>query len=335
MALLHLETFEHLVNGNEKYTTEHGSLVSISATYSRWHNRSLKCYSGYYCQFTFTASDTGVIGFAVWNDAGLPTAVPIVQFYKGASNTCELRMAKTGYMYLVRGTTFLAGAPSRIRLKTWHYVEVKWNCVNSIGANTFQVKVDGEIIIDIPATTDCQAAATSGVDKINLQGMCTYSYYNDVYICDLSGSEWNDFVGDITVDVIYPDDEGATNDFDGSDGNSVDNHLLVDDATPDDDTTYTESSTVTDVDLYTFDDSEAPDTILAVAVDCFCKMDDAGPKSGKIITRVDGTTYEGNTFSLTTGYVYETQIWELNPDDAAAWAAADIDGVEFGVKVQA
>jgi len=335
MALLHLETFEHLVNPNEKYTTEHGTLVSISSTYSRSGTRSLKCYSGYYCQFPFTASDTGVIGFAVYSDGALPTAVPFIQFYRGASLTFELRIAKTGIVYFVRGSTYVARAPSPFRLKTWQYVEVKWNCVNSIGANTFQLKVDGELIIDIPAATDCQGAASSGVDTINIQGLCTYSYFNDLYICDLSGSECNDFLGDMVVEVLYPNGNGTTNDFTGSDADSTDNYLHVDDATPDDDSTYTESSTVTDVDLYSFDDSTTPDTILAVAVDCFCKMDDAGPKSGKIIAYINSTTYEGDTFSLTTSYVYETQLWELNPDDSAAWAAADIDGAEFGVKVQA
>jgi len=335
MALLHLETFNHLVNGNEKYTTEHGSLVSISSTYSRRHTRSIKCYSGYYCQFPITSSDTGVVGFAVYADAALPSAVPFVQFYKGATLTFELKLAKTGSIYFLRGSTFIIGAPSTLRLKTWHYVEIKWNCVNSIGANTFQLRVDGELILNVPTSTDCQNASTSGVDKINIQGPCTYGYFNDVYICDLTGSQWNDFQGDISIDVLYPDGNGTTNDFTGSDADSTDNYLHVDDATPDDDSTYSESSTVTDVDLYDFDNSETPDTVLAVAVDCFCKMDDAGPKSGKIIAYINSSTYEGDTFSLTTGYVYETQLWELNPDDSAAWVAADIDGAEFGVKVEA
>jgi hypothetical protein len=214
-------------------------------------------------------------------------------------------------------------------------VEVKWNCVNSIGANTFQLVVDGTLIMDIPTTTDCQNYSSSGVDALNIQGFATYTYFNDVYICDLTGSDWNDFQGDITVDVLHPDGNGDTNDFVGSDADSTDNYLLVDDATPDDDSTYTESATVTDVDLYTFDNSESPDTILAVAVDCYCIMDDAGPKSGKIITRVGGTTYEGDAFSLAETYEYATQIWELNPDDSAAWEAADIDAAEFGVKVEA
>lgn len=335
MALLHLETFDHLVNANEKYTTEHGSLVSISSTYSRRHTRSLKSYSNYHCKFPIAASDTGVIGFAVYNSGTLPSAVILIEFLRSGSVTLELKVHGAGVILFERGTTALVIAPLPFRIHTWHYVEVKWNCVNSIGANTFQLKVDGELILNIPASTDCQNAGTSGVDAIYINGMCSYSYFNDVYICDLTGSEWNDFQGDITIDVLHPNGNGNTNDFIGSDSDSVDNYLLVDDATPDDDTTYTESSTVTDVDLYAFDNSEAPDTVLAVAVDCFCLMDDAGPKSGKLITYVNSSTYEGDTFSLTTGYIYETQLWVLNPDDSAAWAAADIDGAEFGVKVEA
>lgn len=337
MALLILDTFEHLYNLRDKYTTEHNTLVSVTGTYGRGdQTQSIRSYTNYYCAFDIPEIETGVIGFAMYNTNHPTGTSNIIELYKGATRTLMLSITKSGFLQIRRGTTVVAQCPSPICRRTKHFIEMKFNCVNSISADSVQVKIDGELLLNVPVSTDCQDAATSGADQIRINGFSQYGYFNGVYICDLTGSTWNDFQGDFLVETLYPSGDGTTNDFTGSDANSIDNYLLVDDAQADDDSTYTESSTVTDVDLYSFDDlAWGPDTILAVVVDCYCLMDDAGPKSGKIITYIDSSTYEGDTFSLTEGYLYETQIWELNPGDSAAWEVTDVNNAEFGVKVEA
>lgn len=341
MALLLLENFEHLDAPVDKYDVDNVSFCTISTTYAMSGTRSLRQSGEFWTKFPISDTDvvTGVVGWGLYLNRAPETSIWVFLLNSSSGNQLMLYLHRNGILEMRRTastSTHIMFAASKIRIDTWHYIEVKWNCVNSIGANTCQVRVDGETIMNVPEGTDCQGSAVSGAVNCYLQSPTMYGYFDNVYICDLTGPQNNDFLGPIVIETLYPDSSGTTNDFIGSDADSVDNHLLVDDAQPDDDSTYTESSTVTDVDLYGFDAlAGSPDTIIGVSVDCYCRMDDAGPKSGKIITHVNGSTYEGGTFSLTTGFLYETELWGLNPDDSAAWEVADIAGAEFGVKVEA
>ena len=52
----------------------------------------------------------------------------------------------------------------------------------------------------------------------------------------------------------------------------------------------------------------------------------ARPASTNHVTAVDH-------YLTQTAYPYWLTLWELNPEDSAAWEVADVDGAEFGVKI--
>ena len=336
MALLVLEGFDHLDEPEDKYSVELDSQASIAATSGRDGLGCLSLNSNYWCMmWEGTALDTGVLGFAVFVGARTIVLGYLMLFLRSAGWQGALKLTDSGYLQVVRSfSTVVASSSKPIKHNTWAYIEVKFNWVNSIGADTFIVKINGEVVINIPAATDCQNAASSGTDQIYLQGVRTGTLFDDVYICDLTGSVNNDFLGDIVVRHLHPDGNGFENTFTGSDGNDVDNYLHVDDPTHDGDATYNEcETTVAHYEVYAFENiTETPTTIIGVSVDAFLRKDAAPAALLRIVTRVNSTYYEDIQHTLTTSYLCYTQVWEQNPDDSAAWAKSDINGAEFGLR---
>jgi len=340
MALLILESFEGLDDPADKYTIESSTRAIIDNTIYRTGSQSLECDQNYWfmlCDLAATI-DTGVLGFAMRiKGIGSTGYGNFLMFYNGGTEQFTIELSVSGIMYVERGSTFIAQARRAFIEDKWYYIEVKFNAVNSIGADTFIIKVDGEEWINLPATTDCQGAGSSGVDRIYFQGACSDHHFDDVYLLDLTGAAPNnDFLGDIQVLLLDPDGNGNSSDFVGIDVDSTDNFLHVDETIPDGDTSYVESSTAGHKDLYTFEDLPAtPNTIFAVQTTAYQNKDDSGARTGKLITRVSSTDYEGSAFSpVEATYGFVTEIWALNPNDSLAWEEADVNGAEFGIKVE-
>jgi len=342
MAVLLLESFEGIEDPEDKYTIESAALVNIDNTVYRSGSQALRCSYAYWFQMNFALTDTGVIGLAFrYTDVSTTaTTVGLIMFYGAVGEQISLDISNSGRLLLARGAAKLAYSTKSLIKDRWYFIEVKWNCVNSIGADTFVVHLDGEEVINLPATTDCQAQAASGVQRIYIQGgiHATYNYFDDIYILDLTGpAPTNDILGDMRITALNPNGNGNANDFTGSDADSTDNYLHVDETVPDWDTSYVESLTIGHIDLYTFEDlPDTPNVIFAVQTVMVAKKDTAGARYGDLLTRVNGTNYNGDTFAPVDGtYTYHTKIWELNPDDSAAWVEADVNGAQFGVEVVA
>jgi len=342
MAMIHLESFENISTVNEKYVISSDSYVIIDTVVPRTGSQGLRVRAAAYGYRWFPGgvAVTGVIGFSYRNHSTGridDTFHDLLRFYGDDYEQGKLGTTINGYLIYIPylGSTYIS-EKALISGKRY-YIEVKWNCVNSIGADTFIVLVNGEEWLNLPAGTDTRhTGETEGVSRILLCGSGSYVYFDDVYICDLTGGVNDDFLGDVAIVCLNPDGNGNTNDFTGSDADSTDNYLHVDETQPDDDASYVESSVVTDVDLYTFENlAVTPTVICAVQTVTFAKKDDASAKTAKLITRINSTNYEGSAFAPDDGsYAYFTELWDVNPDDSAAWEEADLNGAEFGIKVE-
>jgi len=241
-----------------------------------------------------------------------------------------------GSITIERNTTVLQRSTKTIRIACWQYIEFKWSISNSIAADSCVLKINGVEYINLTAGTDTQNSTAAEMGYIIVNGFINYSYYTDIYVCDLNGSINNDFLGSIVVEALAPDGNGNTNDFVGTDADSTDNYLHVDETVVDEDTSYVESKTVGDIDLYTYDNlSGTPTSIVGLAVRPIAKKPLGGNRVGKIITRINSTEYDGDMIYAGIEYKTAASIWELNPDDSAAWEAADVNGAEFGIEVEA
>lgn len=295
---------------------------------------------------TLDAQATWIVGFAFqWTLEGAPSssAQGFVRFVDVSTVQVRLDLNADGTISVVNGDgTTLATSTSALSETTWYYVEFKATIGNS---GTYQVKVN-EVDWIVSATGDTQNSSNSTANVIRLYGEYMggvgYHYYDDVYICDSSGTTNNDFLGDVRVEAIFADADSATNaDWTCSAGS--DHYALVDESAtdfPDDDTTYVSDDTAGHKDTYGFPPLSYSDAdILGVQLNVCARKDDAGARSICGVVRSGGSDTDGDTISLGNSYTYIVgtdnclPIWETDPATAVAWTLSGVEDAEFGVKL--
>ncbi|HMU15804.1 MAG TPA: hypothetical protein PKC95_00035 [Thauera aminoaromatica] len=287
------------------------------------------------------AASTYIVGTAI-KFANLTGTEYVIGFREGTVDHVTIRPNPDGSLRVYRGSTqILSSAGGLIGTGNWYYLEILATISDTVGVVT--VKLDGTTIITAtgsPAALDTRNGGTSGViDNIAVgSASANDTDFDDLVILNTSGSRNNSFLGDVRIDCYRPNGNGASSQFDGSDGNSTDNYLLVDDTAPDDDTTYVESATVNDVDSYTFGNmSHTPATIKAVQLVALCTKADAGSRSMKLVTRRSGTDYLSSEMAAPASYRFVRDIRETDPAAASPndWTKTNVDAAEFGIKVSA
>lgn len=262
----------------------------------------------------------------------------LCRFVVSASMQCAVGLDAAGHIKIMRGTITLGTSSNSLLTGTWYYIEIKVTISNSISLGDFQVKVNDVVWLNLPATTDTQGQATNLIDQVNLSGngLTGNMAFDDLHILNTNGSKNNGFLGDSKIITLYPNGNGNTNQFDGSDGNQTDNYLLVDEAQDNGDTDYVESSVVSEKDQYAFDNiSDIPELIHGISCRGVIKKTDSGSRTGRLLCRSGGADYEGASFNPGLNYLGYDEIFEDDPDTSLAWSKSGIGSAEFGVKVQA
>lgn len=337
MSLLLIDGFDHYATGDitEKWNTKEGT-CAISAGNGRRSSDALLITSQMeYVSFSTSERSTFIVGLAIKvTENPSSFATNLIAFRYVGYTQVVLLLETDLSLSVARGSSSrLATSTSGLQLGVWHYVEFKATIDNTSGSYT--VRVDGTVVLS-GTGADTQYSSSSSVANSIAIGQ-SYAgfvefYIDDVYILNTDGSP-NDFLGDCRVDYLLPGANGATNDFTASAGS---NYQCVDDADPDDDSTYVSSSTVGHVDLYAFGDiSHTPDTIHGVQVLMSAKADDAGDRSIAEVCRSGGTNYSGTSQTLGTDYRYFRQILTTDPDTGSAWGKTGLNAAQFGVEIAA
>lgn len=341
MALLFCDGFERSTLGS-KYD-DYG-YNAISSADARTGSRSA-CYACNAKTFVPSASgSTWIMGMAAklavgGGSCGMWAYLNVLD---GANGQCGVFVNSNGAISIARGgpggyqqAWVYTTAPSVFRFGQWNYIEAK--IVIHSSAGTALVKLNGETVINQTGlNTQARATATWNGFSFDIGG--NPGYVDDLVVCDASGSQNNDLLGQVRVVNILPVtdavDAGSNADFTCNTG--TDHGALVDDGiTSDDDTTYVYSSTPNHVDSWNFGALGYTGTIKGVMLDVTAKKTESGTRAIQLMTRPAST----NRFLTTdrylgqTNYLHYLGIWELNPEDSAAWEVADVDGSEFGVKV--
>lgn len=322
------------------------SIVSTPTVQSgtvRTGSNALQANSTRAVKLTLDSQATWIIGFG-FRVTSFANAQRLLEFIDSTTTQCSLLLATDGTLDVVRGisTVVTDGAGTFVlNINTWYYIEMKVTIANSIGANTCQVQVNGANDITVATGQDLQVSGNATADNFEL-GMLNAGgatgFFDDVYIFDGTGSESNDFAGDSKIVTQYPDGEGNVNSFTGSDADSTDNHLHVDETDTDDDTSFNESSTVDHIDLYTFDDlAVTPATIHTIQINMVVKKDDAGGRTIRSMTRPVSTNIESTEiYSPSNGsYLNFMKIYDLNPEVSSAWTESTFNATEFGITIEA
>lgn len=343
MALIFMDGFDHYTTAATmayKWDSVATSYVTANNSGRRAGSHAVSNGNGAsgYMRKNFGANlATVTVGFAL-NVSALPTgsrayaklldlaAAPQLSFLVGVS----------GLLIVTRGDwdgTTLATSTAAIAPGTWNYIEIKATIADSGG--TVEVKLNGASVISF--TGDTKATTNASATVLQLGGAVTSApicYYDDLYICDTSGSVNTTFLGDVRVDTLYPTGAGNSTQFTPSTGANWEN---VDDSSPDGDSTYNSGDTAGYKDTFAFGDlSISSTTIHGLQTNICARKDDAGARTMTDVVRTASTDYTGGTtHSLADSYLNYRTVRELNPNTSAAWAVSEVNGAEFGYTVTA
>lgn len=254
----------------------------------------------------------------------------------GATRHLSILYKSDGVIEVRRGTasgTILASASTgQAHQDTWNYIEVKATIADAGGI--VQVRMNGSATPLINFTGDTRNGGTSTlIDTVGIGG-ASQCRWADWYILDTAGSAPNnDFLGDVRVYVLQPTGSGNYSQLVGSDGNSTDNYLLVDEA-PYSTADYVGSATIGQKDSYAMADLPAGvSQVFGVMELAIVAKSDAGAAGMKQLLRVSGTDYTTAALALSTSYGEMVNLRDTNPFTGVAWTPGGVNGIEAGVEV--
>jgi hypothetical protein len=283
----------------------------------------------------FTANATALVAVAGAISLGTATTQWQMAFFgdSGATQHITVMFDGSGHLQVRRGTssgTVLATGTTVIPAETWFHVQVEVTINDSTG--TVKVRLNGATSLEIDFTGDTKNAGTATtIDRWSITTSTAY-LVDDVAIFTGTG----DWPGDCRVYCLLPSGNGTTSQGVGSDGNSTDNYLLVDER-PDNTSDYVAITTDDNLDLVTLADLPAGVTaIQGVQTVVVAAKSDAGSKGVKIVRRSGATNFvEASSHALSTSYQGWSVIDQNDPATTLAWTASNVNALEIGFQAAA
>lgn len=236
------------------------------------------------------------------------------------------------------GTELVATEPNLWVPNSWHYMEFAAKIHDSTG--WVELRQDGITRLRFDGDT-ADGGTDQKIDQVtfNLTSGGPNYGLDDVYILNEQGSVNNSWLGDTRVYPLYPNGNGGSSTpLSGSDGNSTDNYLLVDEVGAPDTSDYVFSSTDGDQDTYTFEDLPVSvGTVRGVEVRMHAAKDDTGTKQIRSVTRRSSTDSFGADKTLAAVPLWQThtELQEQDPHAGpGAWTITNVNGTEWGVEVR-
>ena len=342
MTMIWCEGFEQYATTNDlkRNWVATSSLGVTSFTGGRHGGQRLNIFSSlmWWGFIPPNQTDEYWLGFAIHLGTG-PAAQNLVRFKTNDTEQLQLEVTAGGELEIRRGATLL-DTTSGLGLiaNNWYYIEMHVVIDQTVGE--YELRVNENVEIAAATGQDTQGhASVSDIGLIEFLSLSSNDIsLDDIYLNDNTGLVNNDFLGDIAVETKFPDGDGNRNELTPLSG--LTNYEMVDDgATPDDDTTYNQSSTVGDTDLYTFADLNGYgfdiDTIHAVAVINNCRKVESGERTVRALARSNVTEVEGAIQPCGVDFRMPRHIYETDPDGGGAWDEAAVNAAEFGITIEA
>lgn len=201
-----------------------------------------------------------------------------------------------------------------------------------IEAKLFSDAVNGSITVKVNGVTviDETGLNTGGQDiiGITLAGSdTTTTRFDNIYLSD-------DLEGELISVLRVPEADDAVQ-FTPSAG--ADNYAMVDEAAQDGDSTYVESDTVADEDIYAFEDISSDYVVKAVTLVTVARKDDAGLRALQAVAVEGAVPYAvGDEIVLTEAYPGAANgsvtTLDRTPGDLE-WTHQRFNDMKFGFKV--
>lgn len=214
----------------------------------------------------------------------------------------------------------------------WNFMECKVLISDTVG--TVDLKINGQVILAITSADTRNAGTNSWVDMIIYDCVDGADVrLSNMVMMNSSGSIFNDFLGPRRIYTLFPNASPTAN-WTRSSTTST-NWELVDELSPDGDTTFVESLSTGDIDMYGFVNlSTTATSIGAVAVNISAR-ESTSLSARNMRVRIDstGNVATGPTIALSTSYsIYQT-VFETDPNGSIPWTPSAVDALLAGIEV--
>lgn len=331
MSLIFMDSFDHYETADltRKYSSV--AFATINTSTGRRSGGALLCNSGSArVDIAVPANDTYIVGAAV-RKPNLNAAAQIFTFFETGIQHVLVRIEPGGRLAAYRGSTanlLTLSDDSFLRENDWFYIEAEVVIGDGTSGSVI-VRVNGVQAFDTGGV-DTQNAGTAVCNIIRLAGAADF---DDLVIMDDGGSQNNAFLGDVQIDALLPDGDGSTNNWTATGAGATNADRVDESPAIDDDTTFVDTSTDTDQDLYTFGNlpSITGGSTVHAAQAVGTVRTDSGNANVQLLARPASTTANGGTHTIGSAYEMVTEVWEDNPD-GGAWTDISLDGSEFGIE---
>jgi len=339
------------VDGFDHYTTPTQALRKWTANYTsypgtfggtstgRFSGGSYhinNCYSGNPLIKTLDAQPTWILGTAHKFNM-ITTGVQVFAVLDGNTLQMDVRQNADGTMSVTRNGTVLGTTPSAVGLANqWNYYEFKTTIHPTAGA--YELRVNGQSLLSA-TNVNTRNTANSSANQIQCASWAT-SYnggsgvydFDDFYACDGTGTNNNDFLGEMRIETLYPNSPGTNTNFTPNPAGA--NYANVKETPPDDDASVVMGGTFGLMDTYLMSHlSGTPTSIKGTMLTIMARKDNAGTRAVSPVIRSGGNNNTGATMYLGASYVCYMRIDETDPGTGAAWTAAGVNAVECGQSV--
>lgn len=262
---------------------------------------------------------------------------PLFRFTNASDNYCgALTCSDTNFYF--RDASGAAVGTSRAHLthEEYHYVEVK--VYSHATAGTVEVRVNGCPILNL-SSVNTQASSGGAISNVDV-GYSTdiyhkaYTRLDDYYVCDGTGSDNNDFLGDVTVRTLYPDGDDTVQFATTANGSYSTHYENVNFGNSLPNTDYVEDASTGNRDIYTLADStDNFATVFGVVGWAFARYESSA-STYRLVCDSNGTESESGDIVASSIYRYDSFILENDPDTASAWTDSTVNAMKFGFEVQ-
>ena len=327
MARVFIDGFES--GGMDCWDYINGAVASVTQKYTgsyglNFPNIVYNCYKdipsqfSYYLAFRFRPGSSAVSS--------------LINLNEGTANHINIEVAAQsgGVVFTARrGGTQIATGTTVYVTNEWLLVEVYVLINDSTGRVI--VKING-VDLEIDFTGDTRNAGTLGkIDRLgagsSVINVVTSGYFDD-FVVDDAG-----WIGDTRIAGLSPDGAGNSAQWDPSAGA---NYACVDEV-PASDADYVSTNVNDEIDTYSLANlGVSPYSVKAVQVLARARKEGAStPQNIALVVRTGSTDYPSSDQGLGTNFKGHVNLWEQNPNTAAAWTESDVNGLQPGVKSRA
>jgi hypothetical protein len=270
--------------------------------------------------FTLFDGTTAQIGWVISNLG------EVIVYRGGTTGGTELGRTATGV--IVAAGTSGTGAD---------YKMIEMEVVFATGATgSVVIKVADTTVLTVSSVqTAASANAYANRVRLIMRSDNALTRMDDFYINDNTGSApENTFFGEaFVVEALVPNADGNSSQWLGSDGNSTNNYLLVDD-TGNDDTDYVASGTLNDIDTYNLPSlTNATGTVIGVNLIHVARKDDVATRTIAGVLRTASTNYVGSNKTMSGTYTLYEERTLINANTSLRFTISDVNGLEIGQKL--